>query len=156
MRRRSFLGAAAAVTATAVASCLDEGPPADGETDEPTGDPTATPSPTPDERSLEETSFEVTAVECGSDHGHHDVTRSGDTVTVKGVVEGRDGCYTAELARGEYSSDEDTLFVEVESSRGDDGDMCTQCIVEVHYTATFEFDDGTPNRVEVDHRVVTG
>ena len=151
MRRRVFLGGTAAA-AVAVVGCLDAGDAGE----EPTGDPTAEPTDTPDGRTLEDTGFEVPNVECGSDYGHHDVTRSGDRVTVEGVVEGRDGCYTAELSRGEYSSDEDTLFVEVESSRGDDGDMCTQCIVEVHYTATFEFDDGTPNRVEVDHRAVTG
>jgi hypothetical protein len=151
VRRRGFLGGIAAA-AVSVAGCLDAGD--TGE--EPTGDPTTEPTDTPAGRTFEDTAFEVTNVECGSDYGHHDVTKSGDTVTVEGVLEGRDGCYTAELARGEYSSDEDTLFVEVESSRGDDGDMCTQCIVEVHYTATFEFDDGTPNRVEVDHRTVTG
>jgi hypothetical protein len=155
VRRRGFLGGTAAA-AVAVVGCLDAGDAGEEPTGDPTAEPTDTPSPTSEDRALEDTAFEVTNVECGSDYGHHDVTRSVDTVTVEGVLEGRDGCYTAELARGEYSSEEDTLFVEVESSRGDDGDMCTQCIVEVHYTATFEFDDGTPNRVEVDHRVVTG
>jgi hypothetical protein len=155
MRRRSFLGAAAAVPATAVAGCLGAGPSADGGTEQPTDEPTATPSQTPGGRTLEGSSFEVTNVECGSDYGHHDVTTSADTVTVEGVLDGRNTCYTAELVRGAYVSDADTLHVEVEAREDDAGDVCGQCIVEIHYTATFEFDDGTPERVEVEQRGAT-
>jgi len=151
VRRRGFLCGTAAA-AVAVVGCLDAG-------EEPTGDPTAeptdTPSPTPDGRTHEDTAFEVTNVECGSDYGHHHVTKSGDTVTVEGVLDGRDTCYTAELVRGEYVGETDTLFVEVEAREAEDAAACGQCIVEIRYVATFAFDDGTPERVEVEQRGAT-
>ena len=153
MRRRVFLGGAAA--AAAVAGCLDADDAGVEPTDEPTAESTDTPSPTPDGRTLEDTAFEVTNVECGSDYGHHDVTTSGDTVTVEGVLDGRDTCYTAELVRGEYAGETDTLFVEVEAREAEDAAACGQCIVEVHYVATFTFDDGTPEQVEVEQRGAT-
>ncbi|PSP68065.1 hypothetical protein BRC85_04105 [Halobacteriales archaeon QS_1_69_70] len=150
MRRRGFLGGTVAA-AVAVAGCLDAGDAGE----EPTGDPTAEPTDTPDGRTLEDTAFDVTNVECGSDYGHHDVTTSGDTVTVEGVLDGRDTCYTAELVRGEYVGEMDTLFVEVEARESEDAAACGQCIVEIHYVATFAFDEGTPERVEVEQRGAT-
>jgi hypothetical protein len=155
MHRRRVLGAATAAIATAVASCLDGSPVTGDETVDPTDEPTVSPSPNATERTLEETSFTVTAVECGREYGSHDVTTSGDTVTVAGVLDGRDTCDTAKLVRGEYASEADTLHVEVEVDERPDASACAQCIVEVHYTATFEFDDGTPERIEVAQRGAT-
>ena len=153
MRRRGFLGGTIAAAA-AIAGCLDADA-GEEPTGEPTAEPTDTPSPTSDGRTLEDTAFEVTTVECGSDYGHHDVTTSGDTVTVEGVLDGRDTCYTAELVRGEYVGETDTLFVEVAARESEEAAACGQCIVEIHYVATFAFDDGNPERVEVEQRGAT-
>lgn len=158
MNRRRFIAVAAVTTTTAVAGCLSDEPAGGGPdqpTDEPTDEPTATPTPSPNGRELTDSSFEVTAVECGNDFGHHDVTTGDDTVTVDGVLDGRNTCYTAELVRGTYESDTDTLSVEVEAREGEDDCMGGQCIVEIHYTATFEFDGGTPGRIEVEQRGAT-
>lgn len=159
MNRRSFIAAAAAATTTAVAGCLADGPPAtdpDGDaTDEPTDEPSASPDPTPGDPRLADTDFEVTDVACGTADSHHDVTTGDGTVTVDGVVDGRNTCYTAELVRGEYVGADDTLYVEVEARERDDPEACAMCLVEIHYTATFAFENGTPDRVEVDQRGAT-
>jgi hypothetical protein len=161
MRRRSFLGAAAAATVPA-AGCLEDGLPADsgddGATAEPAGttdEPSATSEATSGGRTLDRSTFEVTNVRCGTDFGRHDVSTSGDTVTVRGVVGGRNTCYTAELVRGDYERASDTLHVAVEATESNDAAACGQCLVEVHYTATFEFDEGTPSSVAVEHRGAT-
>jgi hypothetical protein len=154
VRRRGFLGGTVAAAAP-IAGCLDTGDAGEEPTGDPTAEPTDTPSSTTDGRTLEDTAFEVTTVECGSDYGHHGVTTSGDTVTVEGVLDGRNTCYTAELVRGEYVGETDTLFVEVEARESEEAAACGQCIVEIHYVATFAFDDGTPERVEVEQRGAT-
>ena len=151
MRRRAFLAAAAATTTTAVAGCSGDG--SDGEptqTDEPDG--TETPEPTAEETRLEDSSFEVVRVECGDEYGGHDVTVEDGEVTVEGVLDGSNSCYTAELVRGEYDGDADTLYVEVEAVERDDAGACNQCIVEIEYVATFTFENGEPGTVSVEQR----
>jgi hypothetical protein len=151
MKRRALLAAAAAVTTTSAAGCLRNSGLGDSNPDENDGD-------TPDESTPEGThlvdqSFEVERVECGEDYGGHEVTTEEQTVTVEGVLDGSNSCYTAELVRSEYVTDEDTLYVEVESvdDSGED-EMCSTCIVEIEYVATFEFENGEPGSVRVDQR----
>lgn len=158
MNRRSFISAAGSATMAAVAGCLGSGPaddPDDGATDSPTDEPSASPEPTSHGPKLVDTSFEVTRVECGSEYGDHEVTTEDGRVTVEGTLDGRDSCYSAELVRGEYDDGEDTLYVEVEVVAGDDGEACNECIVEIDYVATFEFDGGEPGSVRVDQRGAT-
>jgi len=157
MRRRAFIAAAAATTTTAVAGCLGGGADEPTETDEePTQtdepDDTETPDPTAEETRLEDSSFEVEGVECGDEYGGHDVTVEDGVVTVEGVLDGNDSCYTAELVRGEYDGDADTLYVEVEAVERDDAAACTQCIVEIEYVARFTFENGEPGTVTVEQR----
>jgi len=155
MNRRSFIATTAATTLPVGAGCLADGPPGD-DTEDPTDTATDTPDPTPHGPELTDSRLDVTAVECGSDHGYPDVTTGDGTVTVEGVVDGRNGCYTAELVRGEYDRTDDTLYVEVEARDDDsDGVGCTTCLVEIHYTAGFTFDHGTPGRVDVEQRGAT-
>jgi hypothetical protein len=150
MKRRALLAAAATAT-TGVAGCLRSngfGSPNTDETDD-----VRTDDPTDDETRLEDRSFEVTRVECGDEFGSHDVIREDGQVTVEGTLDGRNTCYTAELVRGEYVSDEDTLYVEVESvDDSEEREMCSTCIVEIEYVATFEFANGEPGSVRVDQR----
>lgn len=152
MHRRRFVTTAAAATATAVAGCLEGAPTGSDGDDDPTDTPTETPTATPTGPELTESSFEVLDVACGSKGTDSEVTIGDEQVTVEGTVDGRNGCYRAELARGEYDGDADTLFVEVEAVEGDDADMCTQCIVEVNYRTTFEFDGGEPDVVDLHQR----
>ncbi|WP_336133506.1 hypothetical protein [Natronomonas amylolytica] len=151
MKRRALLAAAAAATTTGVAGCLrgnsigDSNP--DGtDTEEPSdGESTA------DSPRLVDQSFEVERVECGNDFGSHDVTTEDGVVTVEGVLDGNNSCYTAELVRGEYVAEEDTLYVEVESiDDAGENEMCSTCIVEIEYVATFEFEGGKPGSIRVD------
>jgi hypothetical protein len=149
VKRRTLLAAAAA--ATSAAGCLRDssGSDTDG-ADTPTPTPTSKPS---GGRRLVDRSFEVRRVECGDDYGGHEVTTDGGTVTVEGTLDGSDTCYTAELVRGEYVAEKDTLYVEVESVvDSEENETCAECIVEIDYEATFEFEGGTPESVRVDQR----
>jgi hypothetical protein len=153
MQRRSFIMAAAA---TALGGCLASAPtdeePTGTPTDSPRPTPTGSPEPTAHGPELVETSFEVTGVECGGPVADHEVTMEDGRVTVEGTLDGSDGCHSAELVRGAYDRVADTLYVDVEAVTGDDADVCTQCIVEIDYVATFEFEGGEPGAVEVDQR----
>lgn len=130
--------------------------PTDTPTDEQTDDPTNTPTDDQTDNSsapqLTDSSFQVNDVSCGSQGTHGEVTIGDNNVSIEGTLDGRNGCYTAELVRGEYVEAEDTLFVEVEAVERDDADMCTQCIVEIDYRATFEFDGGEPGVVDLHQR----
>lgn len=150
MDRRALLAATATTTATLLAGCLG-GDPADESTPEPS--PTDT---TPEHPQLVDQSFDVTNVECGTT-GHDVQTEKSDgTVTVEGTIDGNNTCYTAELVRAEYVADEDTLFVEVESVERETDGACGQCIVEIDYVATFEFENGEPGTIRVDQHGVGG
>lgn len=154
MKRRALLAAAAAATTTGIAGCLGDetgDAPGDGESGTPTS-----PTETPEEPYLSDTSFEVTRVECGEGAGGHDVTKEDGVVTVEGTLDGSNGCYTAELRRGEYVRSEDRLYVEVESVEDEhEGGACTTCIVEIDYVAKFSFQNGEPSSVRVDQRGVS-
>ncbi|QLD87198.1 hypothetical protein HWV23_16200 [Natronomonas halophila] len=151
MKRRALLAAAAAATTTGVAGCLRNSGIGDSNPDENEDD--APDESTPEGTHLVDQSFEVERIECGEDYGSHDVTTEDQTVTVEGVIDGNNTCYTAELVRSEYVTDEDTLYVEVESvDDADENEVCSTCIVEIEYMATFEFANGTPDTIRVDQR----
>lgn len=155
MQRRTLIAAGAAITTTGIAGCLGETPtsgPSDGDPDESDDSPDSTPEGT----YLADQSFEVERVECGSEYGDHEVTTEDGVITVEGILDGSNGCYTAELVTAEYDADADELYVEVESVDGsDEGEMCTQCIVEIEYVATFTFENDAPANVRVDQRGVS-
>lgn len=125
--------------------------PGDDPTDSPTERPTSTPETTPDSRELTDRSFEVRDRSCGDGTNRASVDRGDDRVVVEGTIDGRNGCYTAELAQARYDDGGDELTVDVRSDESDEGGMCTQCITDIDYRATFEFDGGTPDVVTVRH-----
>lgn len=177
MKRRVLLRAAAAGGAGLLAGCVggEEGRGATASpTESPTASPTASPtdstdSPTdeptdsPTERStsttetasgsreLTDSSFEVLDRSCGDGTNRASVDRGDDRVVVEGTIDGRNGCYTAELERARYDDGADELTVDVRSYESDESDMCTQCITDIDYRGTFEFDEGTPDTVTVRH-----
>jgi hypothetical protein len=151
MKRRTFVMVAA--TASVSAGCLGSGP-SEGE-DRTADDPTDTPGSTDGEARLLDSEFEVTDVECGTATSEHDVETGDEQVTISGTLDGSSGCSSAELVRGEYDAGADALFVEVEAVERDDAGTCTQCIVEIDYVATFEFENGEPGTVTVEHRGAT-
>lgn len=118
-------------------TATDEGTPTGGETSESNG--------TVDE------SFEVVGSDCGRGADRADVERGADRVNVDGTIGGRNGCETAELERVTYDDGADELTIAVRTV--DDGaeGACMQCIVDVDYRATVEFDDGTPADVRILH-----
>jgi hypothetical protein len=81
----------------------------------------------------------------------------GPTVTVEGQIIGTDGCSTAVLDAATYDAGADELQVTVATRRATDaGDVCTQPLMAIDYTAGIEFDGGLPGRVEVAHDVQSG
>lgn len=166
MKRRTLLRAAAVAGTGVLAGCADTGPdsgsPADGQTDSPTDSPTETPteSPTATEgsgggsREVTDRSFEVLEQSCGQGENSATVERGDDRVIVEGTIGGSNTCYTAELERAQYDSGADRLTVAVRSyehTPEDETPACGQCIVDINYRATVEFDDGTPDEVTVRH-----
>lgn len=140
MRRRGLLSV---VGACALAGCLGR--------DEGDDDETPTPSPTADEPRLVDQSLETLGVECGNEYGRIETSTDGLVVTVRGTIGGNDTCYVARLAHAEYDSADDELYAVVESIADDDAEVCNPCLVEIDYRATFEFENGTPEAVTVDH-----
>lgn len=116
----------------------------------PTEEPTSTETSTSGSRELTDRSFEVVDSSCGEGANRAVVERSTDRVDVDGVIDGRNGCYTAELDRAVYDDEADELTVDVRAFEEGDG-ACMQCIVDVDYRATFRFDRGTPDTVTVRH-----
>lgn len=169
MKRRTLLRAVAAASAAGIAGCTGTGPggggPADSPTDSPTGTPadsptgtpadsptdTPTPTPTPGPPELTGQSFEVLDKGCGTGTDRATVKRNDQTVTVTGVISGSNGCYTAELERARYDAGADELRVNVRSFDPGDEAACMQCIVDIDYRATFEFEGGRPGSVTVRH-----
>ncbi len=99
------------------------------------------------------TDFEVVSQDCGQGTNDSDVAYGESSVTVEGVVSGSDTCYTARLQDATYDADADTLTVAVESyvPEENEGQACAQCIVDIQYTATADFEGGLPAKVVVTH-----
>lgn len=125
--------------------------PTDGSTGTGEDGATSSPSPADGEPRLAGRSFEVVSNECGQGRNEADATADGRTVTVTGTIDGSNTCYTARLDGA--SLDGETLRVDVESyvPESDETRACGQCIVDIEYEATFEFEDGRPDEVVVRH-----
>lgn len=133
MRRRELLGAIGTV---AVAGCtsLDGGG----------GDDSRT--------RYVSSSFSATGGNCGTQTDEEPEVEFDEedlTVSVAGVLNGRDTCETAEIRSAEYSSDDDSFTVEIETIKPDTDKMCAQCITEIEYSAEFGFEGGLPSEVTV-------
>lgn len=138
----------------------DDGSTGDGTSDEGTGQGEDTPTDTDDgsssgsgsggSSSVVDRSFEVGGAECGQGEQQAEVTRGEARVDVDGTIRGRNGCYTAELEDVTYDDRADELTIAVRASEGD-GEYCQQCIVDIDYRASVEFEDGTPGTVRVRH-----
>lgn len=180
MNRRTFLAAAAA-TGGLLAGCLDDGtddgPGAGGDTPTETGTPTPTDgttetgtdtgtptdagsdgpanggTPTADGPRVSDRSFEALRTECGQGADEATVTFGERRVDVAGTISGSNTCYTAELDSATYDESEDTLTVAVRAyvPESDGTQACGQCIVDIDYESTVEFEGGLPGEVVVTH-----
>ena len=101
------------------------------------------------ERAEIETTFEVRSVECGSGEDHAEISTENQTVIVDGVIGGKNGCYSADLAA--TSIEDDRLRIEVESNEDTDSELCTQCLTDVTYEAMITIDSERPSRIIVEH-----
>lgn len=73
-------------------------------------------------------------------------------VVVTGTVITSDPCHVAELGKTEYDRRANELFVTVEAKRKEGADACVSCVGAIRYEATFTFDEGVPQSVQVAHR----
>lgn len=165
MKRRTLIRAVAVGGIGGITGCVGSDPdgggstagPTESPTEEPTDTPTgtatprSTPTSTPGHPRLTGRSFEVVDGECGNETNRATVEWAERTVTVTGVISGSNGCYTAELQRAKYDSDEDELRVDVQSYEPEDASNCTMCIVQIDYRSEFEFEGRTPETVTVRH-----
>jgi hypothetical protein len=100
---------------------------------------------------IENAEFTVEGIESASDdEGGSDAEFNEDdrSIVVTGTVIGSDGCATARLA--EAAVEDGALEVDIETV-DTGGEMCTQQLVAIRYTATLSFDGEIPNEVSVSH-----
>jgi hypothetical protein len=96
-----------------------------------------------------ETNFETIATDCGTGENRAEITTDGKTVLIEGVIDGRNGCYSAELSR--TSIDDDQLRIEVESYDNSEDELCTQCLTDVVYEARISIDSNHVSEIIVEH-----
>lgn len=123
--------------------------PEGSQTESPPGSPSD--SPSSESKQMTARSFEVLDRGCGEGENSASVRRGQDQIEVEGTIRGSNTCYTAELDRAVYDDEADNLTVEVRSYEPDDATACAQCIVDIEYRATFDFQGGTPQEVTVRH-----
>ncbi|WP_158058779.1 hypothetical protein [Halorussus halophilus] len=144
MNRREMLATTGAAIATAsLGGCVSQytdNPGADG------GDETTESKPT-----LGEQSLKVTKAGCGTQKNEATVELADSKVTVTGTIPGSDSCQTATLGDVSYSPDDGTLDVTVTTKKKEGTGVCSQCITEIDYEATFQFEGGLPSNVTVTH-----
>ena len=146
MDRREYLGRMAALGASALAGCTGSNVPDIGGTETDVAAP-GTPV-------LAERSFEVVGKGCGTETNEASVS-FGRKVTVTGTITGSDACKTARLAAAEFRDGAFRVVVETADEEGS-ADVCAQCLTEIDYEATFEFDGNAPGTVIVEHEWAGG
>lgn len=78
------------------------------------------------------------------------VTFENDTVSVTGIVQGNNTCYTARL--DEVTIEDRTLVVNVESYEdADEDEGCGEAVIGIEYEAVIELDGDLPAEVIVEH-----
>lgn len=140
-------------TGTGEPTGTDGSSPTDGSTGTGEDGATSSPSPADGDPRLAGRSFEVVSNDCGQGRNEADATAEGRTVTVTGTIDGSNTCYTARLKGVSLDGSGTTLRVDVESyvPESDGTRACGQCIVDIEYESTFEFEDGRPDEVVVRH-----
>lgn len=131
----------------------------DDDTDTDPDTDTSSPTPTPAVEGLVSRSFESVDTSCGEGVNEATISFSEGanrlTVDVRGTIRGPDTCQVAVLERAGRAPDDDSTFrirvgVETESPPGETP-VCGQCIVDVQYRASFEFEGNLPGTVTVAH-----
>ncbi|USZ69528.1 hypothetical protein NGM10_07285 [Halorussus salilacus] len=104
---------------------------------------------------LADDSFEMTDAGCGSETNEATVEFEDESVVVTGTIPGSNACHVARLADAGYDPASGLLELTVESveDRGED-EACADCIAEIDYEATFEFEGGLPESVTVTHEAM--
>lgn len=146
MNRRTLLTTTGSLTASSLAGCLSNNTEEQPNTDTPT---------------QQIKTFNFTRIESTSKNliaGEATVTTDGTTVTVEGIIQGNNGCKTAQLTSATYDSDADELRVNVAISTKEDANQrtCTQALVNISYRTTVTFTEQTPARVVVTHNEGNG
>lgn len=92
-------------------------------------------------------SFEALDGGCGEGVDEARASFGDGSVTVTGTISGTDGCRRPRLAGASYDADELVVAVETHA----DGEMCSECLVDLDYEATFRFEGAAPGSVVVRH-----
>lgn len=151
MQRRELLAAVGGLAATGgLAGCLGEpGGSTPSETPLPTdsGDHPITPT---------ETSFQVVGRNCGAGENAASVSFGADSVSIDGVIGGRDTCDTARLAAAGLHLDVLEVVVEVVEEPHTETVACGQCLTDIEYAFSASGLRGGPAQVRVVHRTADG
>lgn len=94
-------------------------------------------------------SFDVVSAKCGTGENESRASFETNRLRVSGTITGADSCYTAKLQA--FTHENNTLTVVIQSYKRDDTGICSTCVTDIEYDATFEFDNGLPQRVVVVH-----
>ena len=145
MNRRELLTRTGALLGTvSLGGCLSRYGVPDGD-----GEGTDRPATLVDE------SFKITNAGCGQQTSEATVAFENGSVVVTGTIPGSNACYVAKLADASFDPEESALDVTVASvDDSGENEVCADCITEIGYEATFEFDGGLPATVTVVHEAM--
>lgn len=96
-------------------------------------------------------SLKIKKAGCGQQKNAAAVEYADSNVVVTGTIPGSDSCQTATLGDVSYSPEGGTLDVTVTTKKKEGAGVCSQCISEIEYEATFQFEGGLPSNVTVTH-----
>ena len=158
MDRRQLLARFGAVLGTAsLGGCLERYREIAGGTgDETTTEGTITGETAGGRPTLASQTFEIVDGGCGQQKSDANVEfdSAATSVAVTGTIAVSDACHTAKLAGASYDPESGTLEVTVVSKKKEGADICAQCIVEIDYEASFDFEGGLPQTVTVVHEAM--
>ena len=102
---------------------------------------------------LASTEFHVVSQDCGQGTDDADVSYESSAVIVEGVASAANTCYTARLRSATYDAGTDTLTVAVETYVPEEnkGKSCAECLVDIQYAVTADFEGDLPGKVVVTH-----
>lgn len=146
MNRRTFLRRSSALGALTLAGCI---------ADDDTNGTNSGDTPTPDEPTSPEvvgSSIERTGKGCASaEHGQASASMNDSEMTVSfsGRIITATPCYSPTLESVEYDAESDTLTITVGAEQKDK--VCVDCVGEVQFSGTVEFEGGLPGDVTIVH-----
>lgn len=102
---------------------------------------------------------EIKSLNCGNEvefSPNIEFNTENSEIIIDGKANGKDTCQTVNIETIQYDSTEDTLEVILQTQKIEGSDACAQCITEIDYELTVNFENTIPQKTYIELKDMKG